>query len=83
MWKKIKEHIDKGSLLIAGITLVLFIAALFVKGMTHDILLETGVFLVSVKLIIATYKLSLLTRKIEKKIDDQTDILISLSKDKK
>jgi hypothetical protein len=38
------------------ITLILFVFALYVKGLTHNILLEAGVFLVSVKLIIKTYK---------------------------
>jgi hypothetical protein len=35
---------------------VLFIAALFIKGFGHGVLLEAGVFLVSVKLIIMSYK---------------------------
>ena len=39
-------------------TFILFVAALFFKGLTHDLLLEAGVFLVSVKLIIATQKIN-------------------------
>ncbi len=38
------------------ITLILFVVALFTKGLTHEILLEAGIFLVSVKLIIMAYK---------------------------
>lgn len=38
--------------LVILVTLALFILALFFKGLTHDILLEAGVFLVSVKLIL-------------------------------
>jgi hypothetical protein len=41
---------------------VLFVAALFTKGLTHDLLLEAGVFLVSVKLIIMAYKSSVTTK---------------------
>jgi hypothetical protein len=47
-----------------GLTLVLFIVALFAKGFTHDLLLEAGVFLVSVKLILAAYKSSVSNQRI-------------------
>ncbi len=44
----------------ASITIVLsfglFAMALFVKGFTHDLLLEAGIFLVSVKLILMAKK---------------------------
>jgi len=52
------RHIDAWSLSVMIITLVLFVAALFVQGFTHDLLLEAGVFLVSVKLITMAYKSS-------------------------
>jgi hypothetical protein len=35
---------------------VLFLLAVLFKGLTHDLLLEAGVFLVSVKLILMGYK---------------------------
>jgi len=38
------------------ITFVLFAVALFAKGFTHDLLLEAGVLLVSVKLILMAYR---------------------------
>lgn len=44
--------------LVIVTTFILFVAALFFKGLTHDLLLEAGVFLVSVKLIIATQKIN-------------------------
>jgi hypothetical protein len=50
------RSLDYGSLAVMAITLVLFIGAVFTKGFTHDLLLEAGVFLVSVKLIIMAYK---------------------------
>jgi len=50
------KHIDIGSLAVIVITFVLFIAALFAKGLTHDLLLEAGVFLVSIKLIMMAYQ---------------------------
>jgi accessory gene regulator protein AgrB len=38
------------------ITIVLFVIALFVKGFTHQLLLEAGVLLVSIKIIMMSYK---------------------------
>ncbi|MGE5110332.1 MAG: hypothetical protein ACM3JB_05715 [Acidobacteriaceae bacterium] len=48
--------LDLGSYLTIAITLILFVVALFVKGLTHDLLLEAGVFLVSTKLVLMSYK---------------------------
>jgi len=50
------KHFDAGSLIVIIITFILFALALFTKGFTHDLLLEAGVFLVSVKLIIMAYR---------------------------
>jgi hypothetical protein len=52
----ITRHLDFGTQLVILVTFVLFATALFVKGLGHDILLEAGVFLVSVKLILMAYK---------------------------
>jgi hypothetical protein len=51
-----RRHTDPWSLVVVVVTLALFVAALFLKGLTHDLLLEAGVFLVSVKLIMMAYK---------------------------
>jgi len=51
-----KRYLDKASALTLALTLVLFVVALFVKGLTHDLLLEAGVLLVSIKLVLAGYK---------------------------
>jgi hypothetical protein len=59
-----KGHFDIGSIVVIVITFVLFAVALFVKGFTHDLLLEIGVFLVSVKLIMMAYKNSVNGRQI-------------------
>ena len=52
----IKHHFDSGSLTVITVTFILFVAALFTKGFTHDLLLEAAVFLISVKLVIMSYK---------------------------
>ena len=62
--EKFQDHFDKASITVILITFILFVAALFVKGFTHDLLLEAGVFLVSVKLIISQYKSSIQVRTI-------------------
>ncbi len=51
-----RNYFDPASMVVILITLVLFIAALFYKGLTHDLLLEAGIFLVSLKLILMSYK---------------------------
>jgi hypothetical protein len=58
-----KKHQSNTDLLVIGITIILFIIALFVKGFTKELLLEAGVLLVSVKLIMMNHKASI-SRKI-------------------
>jgi hypothetical protein len=64
-----KRYLDTGSFIIAAVTLVLFIAALFVKGLTKDLFLEIGIFLVSIKIILMTYKSTVATERLERKVD--------------
>jgi hypothetical protein len=52
------KHLDRNTQITLGVTLVLFIVALFEKGFTHDLLLEAAVFLVSAKLVLLSYKAS-------------------------
>jgi hypothetical protein len=65
----ITEKLDLGSRLVIVITLALFVAALFVKGFGHDLLLEAGVFLVSVKLIIMAAKHGVSDRELRRRLD--------------
>jgi hypothetical protein len=65
----IKEKLDLGSRLVIVSTVALFVAALFVKGFGHDLLLEAGVFLVSVKLIIMAAKHSVSDRELRRRFD--------------
>jgi len=50
------RYFDQGSIIVITITFLLFVAALFTKGLTHDISLEAGILLVSIKLILMAYK---------------------------
>ena len=53
---KTSKLLDLSTCVVMLMTLVFFMGALFLKGFTHDLLLEAGVFLVSVKLILMSYK---------------------------
>jgi hypothetical protein len=63
------RHLDPSSTLIVTLTLGLFVVALVVKGFTHDLLLETGVFLVSAKLVLMAYKTSVVNRALEERLE--------------
>jgi hypothetical protein len=65
-----REHFDIGSSVVIAITFVLFVWALFIKGFTHDLLLEAGVFLVSLKLILMAYKNSVTTGTLLNELQD-------------
>lgn len=70
-----REHFDAGSLVIIVVTFGLFGLALFAKGLTHDLLLEAGVLLVSVKLIVMAYKNSVAARDLSKELHDIKDMI--------
>ena len=72
-----RKHFDAGSLMIILITLVLFVAALYNTGFTHELLLEAGVFLVSVKLIMMSYKNSISSDKLHEELAEIRDLLKS------
>ncbi len=70
-----KSYLDAGSIIIIVITFVLFGIALFTKGFTHDMLLEVGVFLVSVKLIMMAVKNANHSRKLENELIEIKELL--------
>lgn len=69
------KHFDTGSLIVMITTFVLFALALFFTGFTHALLLEAGVFLVSVKLIMMAYKTSVRTEQIETELKEIKKLL--------
>ena len=73
--EKMGEHFDTGSIIIILITFVLFVIALFTKGFTHNLLLEAGVFLVSVKLILMAYKNSVIGKEITRDLQEIKKII--------
>jgi len=70
-----QKLLDISSYLTIAMTLVLFVVALFVKGLTHDLLLEAGVFLVSAKLVLMTYKNSASSEAILRELEQLRKLL--------
>lgn len=75
---KLVNHFGHANLVIIILTFILFTVALFVKGFTHDLLIEVAVFLVSVKLILITYGNSKSAKKLEIKLNEMEDKLDKL-----
>ena len=70
-----KKYLSTTDLVVIIVTFVLFTLALFTKGFTHDLLLEAGVLLVSIKLILMNYRNTRLNTKIMEKLDEIKQIL--------
>ena len=70
-----KKYLDVGSVVVIAITFILFAMALFFKGITHDLLLEAGVFLVSVKVIMMGFKNGEFAQRLENELEEIKDIL--------
>ena len=66
---------DPWSAVVIALTLVLFITSIFVNGFTHELLLEAGVFLVSVKLILMAHKNSLSAKLVGQRLDEIASLL--------
>ena len=65
---KHKRFLDRWSQLVVVLTFVLFAVALFQKGFTHDLLLEAGVLLVSVKLMMMAYKNAVAAKELKERL---------------
>lgn len=65
----LKRQTDLASALTLIITLILFAISVFEKGLTHDLLLEAGVFLVSIKLVLSTFKTQQMICALDRKLD--------------
>jgi hypothetical protein len=66
--RDIQRHLDPWSAVVIVITFLMFVVALLLKGLGHDLLLEGGVFLVSVKLIMMAYKDSVAATKLNDRL---------------
>ncbi len=69
------KGIDPWSGVVIVLTAGLFGLSLLVNGFTHDLFLESGVFLVSVKLILMTGKLAASEKRLETHLREIKEIL--------
>ena len=72
-----QPYLDGASIFTVALTFLLFLIALFAKGLTHDLLLEAGVFLVSVKLVLMSYKNGVAMRTLERHLDEIKSLIES------
>ncbi|MDQ6917321.1 MAG: hypothetical protein M3023_05825 [Pseudomonadota bacterium] len=75
-----RKHLDPGTQVTLAITLLLFVVALFEKGFTHDLLLEAGVFLVSAKLVLLSYKASVHNEVLESQLVEMSRSLTRIER---
>lgn len=80
---KLRHYFDLWSLLIIVITFALFVAALYFTGFTHDLLLEAGVFLVSVKLILMSYKNKVASDNLHKELAEIRSLIQEMNRESK
>ena len=64
------------TIIIILITVGLFVAAIFTKGLTHDIFLEAGVLLISIKIILLSYRNNAIVKNIQKQLGDMNSLLL-------
>jgi hypothetical protein len=69
------RRFDPWSAVVIALTLVLFVVSVFVKGFTHELLLEAGVFLVSIKLIMMANRNNLSARLTVQRLEHISSIL--------
>jgi hypothetical protein len=76
MPKHMAKYLDRWSAAVIVLTVILFALSLFLHGLTHDLLLEAGILLVSAKLVIMSYKNSVQSRQLSETLDEIKNALI-------
>jgi hypothetical protein len=64
-----EKRVGFWSNVIVAVTVILFGVSIFTHGLTHELLLEVGVFLVSVKLVLGGKKNELGTERLERRLE--------------
>ncbi len=78
-----KKYISLADLIVIIITFALFGIALITQGFTHDLLIESGVLLVSIKLIMMNYKSILNFKKVMNELNNIKEEIQDLKKQNK
>jgi len=71
-----KKIFDLGNTLVIATTFMLFVLALFTTGFTKDLLLEAGVFLVSIKIIMMNRVITNSNKEIIKRLNEINEKLL-------
>jgi hypothetical protein len=66
---------DPWAVIVIALSVGLFVVAVFTKGFTHELLLEAGVFLVSVKLILMAQKNTETENRLEQRLANIQEML--------
>ena len=82
MSKLFARTFDFWTTAVVVLTMILFVVALFLKGLTHDLFLETGVFLVSVKLILLGHKNQIAAQATEAHLQQLQELLRRIASQK-
>ena len=77
------KYLSTVDLIVIIITFLLFITALFVKGLTQDILIEAGVLLISIKIIVMNYRITVSNKAILEKLDEIRETMREKANDSK
>ena len=77
------KYLSTVDLIVIIITFLLFMTALFVKGLTQDILIEAGVLLISIKIIVMNYKIAVSNKAILEKLDEIRETMREKANDSK
>jgi hypothetical protein len=77
-----KKYLSVADFLVITVTILLFAIALFTKGFTHDLLLEAGVLLVSIKIIMMNYKNIISNKEILKELNEIKQAIIEIKNKK-
>ena len=72
---KTSKSSDPWAVVTISLSVGLFVLAVFVKGLTHELLLEAGVFLVSVKLILMAKKNTETEERLEQRLANIQEML--------
>ena len=73
---KAQKFTDPVAIAVIFLTVTLFILALFIKGFTHDVLLEAAVFLVSAKLILMSKHNAVTESRLEAHLEEIKSLLV-------
>jgi hypothetical protein len=77
-----KKYLSLADLLVIILTFFLFAIAVATKGLTHDLFLEAGVLLVSIKIIMMNYKNIITSKAVLEELHEIKKTITEINKSK-